>query len=202
MSQQVRHFPRGLTIGLFGGSFDPPHDGHRQVSLTALNRLGFDYVWWLVSPQNPLKARAPDTIAGRLAAAQKLARHPHIHVSDPETALGTRYAIDTVRALKARNLGVHFIWLMGADNFATLHHWRDWQALMAEVPIAVYPRPGHTLRAMTGMAATRFAQYRHATQMASAFKHYRAPGWILLQGRLNHASSTALRHNRDRQKAD
>lgn len=198
MRQNIRQYPRGLSVGLFGGSFDPPHEGHRQVSLAAMNRLGLDFVWWLVSPQNPLKSHAPTDMATRLAETQKLARHPRIHVSDPETTLGTRYAVDTVRALKARNPGVHFIWLIGADNFADFHHWQSWRALMAEIPVAVYPRPGHTLRAMGGQAANTHARYRHRSEAAGRFKYHAPPSWILLHGRLSHVSSTALRHNLDR----
>ena len=113
-----KYFARGTSVALFGGSFDPPHDGHRLVSLAALRALNIDHVWWLVSPQNPLKTHQPQEMAHRLAACETLARHPRIHVSDEEARLGTQYAIDTVRRLKAAHDGVHFIWLMGSDSLA------------------------------------------------------------------------------------
>ena len=139
------HFTPGMSVGLFGGSFDPPHTGHRLVSLTALKALQLDRIWWLVSPQNPLKQHAPKDTAARVAACRALARHPKIFVSDEETRLGTQYAIDTVRRLKAANPGVRFIWLMGADNLAGLHKWKFWDELMREIPVAIYPRPGQHL---------------------------------------------------------
>ena len=140
-------FSPGQRVALFGGSFDPPHAGHRQAALAALKALQVDFVWWLVAPQNPLKPHQPSDMAARLTATRALAAHPKFRVSDEETRLGTHFAIDTVRALKARHRGVDFVWLVGADNLANLHAWRHWQALMQEVPLAVYPRPGATLRA-------------------------------------------------------
>ena len=136
----------GMRIGLFGGSFDPPHDGHRAVSLEALKRLGLDQVWWLVSPQNPLKPHAPADLGRRIAAARALANHPRIKVTGIEASLGTTYTADTLRKLQERLPGVRLVWMMGADNLASFHRWRDWQGIAADVPIAVFNRPGLALR--------------------------------------------------------
>ena len=190
------HFMPGMSVGLFGGSFDPPHAGHRLVSLTALKALQLDRIWWLVSPQNPLKQHAPKDTAARVAACRALARHPKIFVSDEETRLGTQYAIDTVRRLKEGNPGVCFIWLMGADNLAGLHKWKSWDKLMKEIPVAIYPRPGSTLQAGISPAAMRFAPWRKPPSAAASFRFAQAPAWIMLDGVLSGLSSSALRHQK------
>lgn len=186
-------FSRGQTVVLFGGSFDPPHAGHRLVAQAALAQLQADFVWWLVSPQNPLKAHRPGAQSARVAATQGLARHPKFIVNDAETRLGTRYAVDTVRALKAAHPGVHFIWLIGADNLAQMHKWKDWQALMGEIAMAVYPRPGATLKALAGKAALRFGAQRLPSAEAAQLGRRPAPAWTLLRGVQSSQSSTALR---------
>ena len=194
---QAKYFAPGTTIGLFGGSFDPPHAGHRMVSLAALRGLELDHVWWLVSPQNPLKARAPDDMQQRLKACRQLAAHPKLYVSDEETHLGTQYAVDTVRQLKARHPGVGFIWLMGSDNFSTLHRWKDWQGLMHEVPVAVYPRPGSTLKVANSQAGQFFSAYRKPANQAQDLKYQATPAWRMLEGVRSTLSSSALRQSKD-----
>ena len=181
---------------LFGGSFDPPHSGHRLLAEAALKQLKADFVWWLVSPQNPLKTRKAGATGARLAATRQLAAQPKFIVSDEETRLGTQYAIDTVAALQARYSHVHFIWLIGADNLANMHKWRDWQALMARVPLAVYPRPGATLKALASPAARAFAPHRLVE--AARLRRYDAPAWTLLRGAQSGESSTALRQAKER----
>jgi len=193
MVSRRKYFAPGTSVALFGGSFDPPHAGHRLVSLAALRALRVDHVWWLVSPQNPLKTHQPKDMAHRLAACQELAHHPRIHISDEEARLGTQYAIDTVRRLKARHPGVHFIWLMGSDSLADLHRWKNWQALMQEIPMVIYPRPGSSLKALSSKAAQRFAKARVAPAQAAHFKHLKAPAWVMLDGPHNGLSSSSLR---------
>jgi len=187
----------GATIALFGGSFDPPHDGHKLVAKAALRALKVDFVWWLVSPQNPLKDHAPENIATRLEAVRRLADDRRFTVSAEEQQLGTYYAIDTVRALKARHPHVHFIWLIGADNLATMHRWKNWQALMREVPMAVYPRPGTAHKAGLAPAAQSFNRARLADRQAAKLGTYAAPAWVMLSGRQSTLASSALRQNTD-----
>ena len=183
----------GLSIGLLGGSFDPPHAGHRLVSLAALKILELDFIWWLVSPQNPLKNHAPDGLNNRLAAARVVAAHPKIYVSDEETRFGTQYAIDMLRRLKAAHRATNFVWLMGADNLASLHRWKDWTDFAKATPMAIYPRPHHTMQAMHSRAALRYAAARKHIHHAKSLKFAPPPAWILLNGKLNNTSSTALR---------
>ncbi len=184
----------GMRIGLFGGSFDPAHDGHRRVSLEALKRLHLDQVWWLVSPQNPLKPNAPSSdLARRIAAAEAVARHPRIRVTGIEAALGTTYSAETLARLLPRLTGALPVWMMGADNLASFHRWRDWQRIAATLPIAVFNRPGDTLGALAAPAAKALARFRLAARDAPALAAAPAPAWVFLPAPHIDISSTALR---------
>jgi len=187
------HAP-GMRIGLFGGSFNPPHDAHRLVALTALKRLRLDAVWWLVSPGNPLKVgRGLAPLDERIAAARRLARHPAIHVTGIEAALGTRYTFDTIAKLRARCRGVRFVWIMGADNLAQFHLWQNWRGIAGMLPLAIVDRPGASLRAASGVAAQTLARYRMAESDGPLLASTHPPAWIFLHGLKSPLSSTALR---------
>lgn len=192
-----RHFTAGQTIALFGGSFDPPHAGHRLLAEAALRQLQVDKVWWLPAPQNPLKNHQPGAMATRLAATERLARHPRFLVSDEESRLGTHYAIDTVCALQRLYPHVRFIWLIGSDNLQHMHRWRNWPALMQTVPLAVYPRPGSSHKAAFSQAAQRFAAYRVAAEDAPLLASRKAPAWCLLEGVTSPLASSALRRQNE-----
>ncbi|HEX4079122.1 MAG TPA: nicotinate-nucleotide adenylyltransferase [Rhizomicrobium sp.] len=182
----------GLRVGLLGGSFNPAHEGHLHVSDIALKRLGLDYVWWLVSPQNPLKpARGMAPLWDRLAQARLLTRHaPRICVTGIETCLNTRYTIDTVVQLGRRFSQLRFVWLMGSDNLVTFHRWRKWQELAQRIPIAVVMRPGTTLAALKAKAARRFpVRIRSERRLADI----RPPVLVILDARRSPASATAIR---------
>jgi len=183
----------GMKVGLFGGSFNPPHDGHLHVARTAQARLGLDRVIWLVSPQNPLKRGQPADLAERMAATRGLARGPSMIVSDIEARLGTTYTIDLIRILKARFPGVRFVWIMGADSLASFHRWRGWSEIMAAVPMVVVARPGSQLRGGLAPTAARFSRVRQPASGARTLPSADPPAWIYLAARLNHTSSTALR---------
>ncbi|WP_369058188.1 nicotinate-nucleotide adenylyltransferase [Caulobacter sp. 73W] len=184
----------GMRVGLFGGSFNPAHEGHAHVAETALSRLQLDRVIWLVSPQNPLKASSEtQPLAQRMANAARWARGPRMIVSGAETQLGVQYTLDTIRLLKARHPGVHFVWIMGADSLATFHRWRGWTQIMREVPVAVVSRPWAALKARTSPTARRFAHARRPASEAHLLPGSDPPSWVYLTGPLNFASSTALR---------
>jgi nicotinate-nucleotide adenylyltransferase len=182
---------RGMRIGLLGGSFDPPHAAHREISLTALKRLGLDQVWWVVTPGNPLKPPAQTELKARVAAAEQTARDPRIKVTG--FSGGSRYTIDLLRALKRRFPGVHFVWLMGADNLAQFHRWHDWEKVFALVPIAVLDRPGYRLKARASPAAQRFSPYMVDESDAAGLATLIPPAWTVLTHKLSGLSSTALR---------
>jgi nicotinate-nucleotide adenylyltransferase len=191
------HLQPGMRVGLYGGSFNPAHDGHAHVAETARKRLGLDRVIWLVSPQNPLKsARDTAPLEERMAGVRRQARDRGMVVSDVETRMGSQYTIDTVRALKARFPGVKFVWIMGADSLATFHRWRGWTQIMRELPVAVISRPWASLRSRFSPTARRFAFARRPAAQAALLPDEAAPAWIYLHGPLNFASSTALREGR------
>ena len=196
MFNRRKLFTPGMTVGLFGGSFDPPHKGHSLVSAKLKAALSLDVVWWLVAPQNPLKTRSPDSMENRLNACRELVGsfNNRVYISDEETRLGTRNTVDTVRKLKQIYPQVKFIWLMGADNMASLHHWKDWQVLMHDIPMAIYPRPGYVVKAGLSPAAQQFGDYRIATDQAANLKTIDAPAWVLLTGKMDDISSTTLRN--------
>jgi nicotinate-nucleotide adenylyltransferase len=181
----------GLRVGLLGGSFNPAHEGHLYVSEVARKRLGLDFVWWLVSPQNPLKpAKGTPPLAARLASARSYARNPHIVLTDIEQALGTRYTIDTVTALQHRFPELRFVWVMGTDNLASFHRWRRWTDIVARIPIAVVARPGSAISAVHSAPMTRFT---NARRPASVLACSRSPAIAFLDGPRNWQSSTAIR---------
>ncbi|MDJ1157552.1 nicotinate-nucleotide adenylyltransferase [Chelatococcus sp. SYSU_G07232] len=188
-----RHAP-GMRIGLFGGSFNPPHAGHRLASLVALRRLGLDRVWWIVTPGNPLKdnARLP-ALAARMAAARATAAHPRIDVTGFEASIGTRYTYDTIAYLRRRCPEVRFVWIMGADNLAGFHRWQRWREIAALVPIAVVDRPGATVKAARAKAAQALGTRRLREAEARLLSAARLPAWVFLHGPRSPLSSTALR---------
>ena len=190
------HLQPGMRVGLFGGSFDPAHEGHAHVARTVLQRLGLDQVIWLVSPGNPLKPNAPAGLERRMDSARRFARRPHMIVSDAETRLGVRYTIDTVRALKARFPGVKFVWIMGADSLLGFHRWRGWTELMREIPVVVVTRPGSAIRSRLAPAARRFSGARLPAGRARTIALTRPPAWTFLRAPWSFASSTALRSGR------
>jgi len=196
ISELPPHTP-GLKVGLFGGSFDPAHEGHRNASLLALRRLGLDRVWWLVSPGNPLKdTSALPTLATRIAAAKKIARDRRIVVTGLEAAIGACFTYQTILYLKARCPGVRFVWIMGADNLASFERWKHWRTIAASVPIAIIDRPGSTLSAPHSLAALTLARYRYDESDGLIFPLASPPALIFLHGPRSQLSSTALREAR------
>jgi nicotinate-nucleotide adenylyltransferase len=187
---------RRMRVGLFGGSFNPAHEGHAHVAETALRRLRLDRVVWLVSPQNPLKpTHETAALTRRVRGALRFAQGPSMIVSDAETRIGAFYTIDTLRVLKARFPGVCFVWVMGADSLAQFHRWRGWGQIMRETPVAVVARPGATLKSRTAPAARRFARARIPASAAASLACRRPPAWVYLTAPLNFTSSTALRRS-------
>lgn len=182
----------GLKIGLLGGSFNPAHEGHLHVSEVALKQLDLDYVWWLVSPQNPLKpvsGMAP--LEKRIAYAEAYQHHPRIVVTDVERALGTRYTIDTLHALRRRFPRVHFVWLMGSDNLEQFRQWRYWPEIVRSVPIAVVMRPGSPVAPLRSKMLQRFAAARRADVRDLALMA--PPAVAVLDGHRCAQSATAVR---------
>lgn len=190
-------FAPGMRIGLFGGSFDPPHEGHLMVAHLALIRLKLDQVWWLVSPQNPLKSNSPSHgLSARLEGVAGLADHPRFVVTGVEAALSSRYTVDTLAWLKLRMSGVRLVWVMGADNMVNFHRWHGWRAIARMVPIAVVDRPESSVPALVSPAAHALAKSRVREADAARLADMEPPAWVFLHGPRIPVSSTMLRNQR------
>ena len=181
---------RKRRIGLLGGSFNPAHEGHLAISVAMLRRLQLDEIWWLVSPQNPLKSTDEmGDFADRFASAQAMASHLKIRVTDIECHLGTTYTADTLRCLRQLHPKNQFVWLMGADNLAQIHRWKDWESIFQHHPVAIYDREPYTYAALHSQAAKRFAKSRK-----NRFINVLTPPcWTFLHGRRHMISASFLR---------
>lgn len=188
------HVERGMAVGLFGGSFNPPHEGHLLVAEIALRRLGLDQMWWMVTPGNPLKSRSElASLPDRIAMSEKLIQDPRIKVTAFEKSLGGSYTADTLAHVKARNPHVHFVWVMGADSLKTFHLWQKWQEIAATFPIAVIDRPGSTLSFLSSKMARTFDYARVDEDDAGTLWKRPAPAWTFIHGPRSALSSTAIR---------
>ncbi|MDK2759919.1 MAG: nicotinate-nucleotide adenylyltransferase [Sphingopyxis sp.] len=180
--------------GLFGGSFNPAHGGHRAISLNAIDALGLDELWWLVSPGNPLKtAKAMAPLSARLASAQRMARRSPIRATAIEGELGTRYTIDTLKKLVRRHPDRQFIWIMGADNLAQLPQWRDWRGIARLMPIAVVARPGYNDRAHARRAMGWLRRFVRPAARKMHWTDWRPPALVFLRFSPDVRSATAIR---------
>ncbi|HVQ09233.1 MAG TPA: nicotinate-nucleotide adenylyltransferase [Allosphingosinicella sp.] len=181
-------------IGLLGGSFNPAHSGHRRISLAALDALGLDEIWWLVSPGNPLKpVKGMAPLSRRFVSARGAARRARIRVTAIERELGSVYTVDTLAILVRRYPEKRFIWLMGADNLAGFHLWRDWRRIARTMPIAVIGRPGYDGRALKAPAWGWLRRFVRPAAMAQDWTTWRPPALVLLQLPPDPTSATAIR---------
>lgn len=188
---------RGQSIGLLGGSFDPPHAGHVHITRQAMRRFGLDRVWWIVSPGNPLKSDGPAEFDRRLAACQDMVRHPRVRVSDLEQQFGTRFTADTLARLLPLYPNVRFVWLMGADNLAQFHHWENWREIMDTIPVGVLARPGEVVQAGLSPAARSYGRFRIPARQSGALAHRAAPCWSMVTGPTVDLSSSEIRARGD-----
>ena len=187
----------GQVIGLLGGSFDPPHQGHVHITREALKRFGLDRVWWLVSPGNPLKSTGPAPLDRRMQAARDIMDHARVNISDFEAQVGTRYTAETLAALRGACPGVRFVWLMGADNLAQFDQWQDWRWIMDHVPVGVLARPGQRISARMSKAARIYAAARLPGRQSHLLPLRDAPAWCFINMPMNALSSTQLRKRGD-----
>lgn len=194
---RMPHVESGMVVGLFGGSFNPPHEGHVLVAETAIQRLGLNQLWWMVTPGNPLKNHnnlAP--LGDRIALSERIAPDPRIKVTAFEKALGQSYTARTLEIVQARNRDIRFVWIMGADNLRSFHRWQSWQKIARTFPIAVIDRPGSTLAYLSSRMAKTFDYARIDEDDARRLAFHRAPAWTFIHGPRSSMSSTALRSTR------
>ena len=191
---RMPYVEKGMAVGLFGGSFNPPHEGHVLVAEIAMRRLGLDQLWWMVTPGNPLKDRrilAP--LAERLLRSEALTPDPRVKVTAFEKTLGQNYTAKTLSIVRARNPGVRFVWIMGADNLKDFHRWQNWRKIASTFPIAVIDRPGDTLSYLSSKMAKTFDYARVDEDDAATLARRKAPAWTFIHGPRSPLSSTALR---------
>ena len=191
---RMPHVEKGMAVGLFGGSFNPPHGGHALVAEIALRRLKLDQLWWMVTPGNPLKDhRELAPLADRLKQSEDVALDPRIKVTALEAAFNVRYTADTLALIREANPGVHFVWVMGADNLASFHHWQRWREIARNFPIAVIDRPGSTLAYLSSRMAQTFSDNRLDERYAPTLARRTPPAWTFIHGPRSSLSSSALR---------
>ncbi|MBO0345559.1 nicotinate-nucleotide adenylyltransferase [Roseibium limicola] len=191
---KLPHAEAGNRIGIFGGSFNPPHSGHRAVAMTAMKRLKLDQVWWLVTPGNPLKDAADlAPLDKRIHMTSALADHPRMRVTAHEVVLGTPYTAETLKRLCRKRPDLNFVWIMGADNLASFHRWQDWRTIMDSVPVAVVDRPHASLSVLFAPMAQTYGYARIDEGDAVILPHLAAPAWTFLHAPLDGNSSTELR---------
>jgi len=185
---------RGLKVGLLGGSFNPAHEAHVEISLAAIKRLGLDYVWWMVSPQNPLKSKTGmASVKRRKKTARKLSSHHRIKITSFERRLGTRYSADSIKMITRMLPETQFVWLMGADNLAQFSKWQNWQDIANMVPVAIFDRPGYSMSSVSAKMAQRFHQNRLSEYQARSLTNTPPPAWVYCHGKKNPLSATEIR---------
>lgn len=195
---KMPHAARGMAIGLFGGSFNPPHAGHALVSEIAMRQLRLDQLWWVVSPGNPLKdIRQLAPLSERIRLCEKINRDPRVKITAFEASHHIRYTADTLALVKSRNPGVDFVWIMGADSLRDFHRWERWREIALTFPIAVIDRPGSTLSFLSSAMAKTFDYARVDERRAPRLAHMKAPAWTFIHGPRSSLSSTAIRNGKD-----
>lgn len=184
----------GNRIGLFGGSFNPPHDGHVLVAKTALQRLKLDQLWWMITPGNPLKDnKGLLPIRERIRLSAQLVDDPKIKITGFEQKIRSFKTVSTIAYILAHHKNTHFVWVMGADSLETFHHWYKWRKIMAMIPIAIIDRPSAHMSASFSPAAQAFDRYRIKEYDIEALPLKKPPAWGYIHGKRSYASSTDLR---------
>lgn len=188
------HCEKGNVIGLFGGSFNPPHEGHVLVAKTALQRIGLNQLWWMVTPGNPLKKHLNQLpLKERMQQSAALIDDPRIKITGFEQAINSRNSVTTISHILTRNTGVNFVWIMGADSLASFHHWFRWRDIVNMIPIVIVDRPSAQMSALSSPMAQTFKYYRINERNISILPFMKPPAWGYIHERLSDASSTRLR---------
>lgn len=191
---------KGRAIGLFGGSFNPAHAGHLHVATTALERLDLHEVWWMVSPQNPLKPKQP-SYNSRMQTVLSLGLPPRMKIAHLERDYGTQYTVDLIRRAQTRMPNTRFVFIMGADNFAQLPRWKGWREIIESVPITIIARPTKSgaphFRARMGQTSQIYHNARIKEEQASILSWQSAPAWTYITSPLNRLSSSQIRAARE-----
>ncbi|MBX4335413.1 nicotinate-nucleotide adenylyltransferase [Bartonella raoultii] len=188
------HVEKSNIVGLFGGSFNPPHAGHLLVAKTAIRRLHLDQLWWMVTPGNPLKDCSQlRSLEKRMRLSFELIDHPKIRITGFEQVIGSKISVNTISHILTHYRGVHFVWIMGADSFATMHYWYRWHDIVSMIPIAIIDRPLAHMSAFSSPMAHIYRRFRVDERDSIRLPFMKPPAWIYLHGPLSFQSSTNLR---------
>lgn len=187
----------GLTIGLLGGSFDPPHEGHVHITKLALKIFNLSKIWWLICPENPIKSVTPSDLNSRFLASKKIMKHPSVIITDLEKKFKTKYTFQTLIKLKKLYPSTKFVWLMGADNLINFHHWKNWDWIMKNIPVGVLARPEEQIKAGLSRTAIKFGNYRLPKEKSIILSNYIPPVWTLSTGPMRNISSTEIREKKN-----
>ncbi|EJF90398.1 nicotinate-nucleotide adenylyltransferase [Bartonella tamiae] len=188
----------GNVVGLFGGSFNPPHDGHVLVAKTAIQRLGLQQLWWMVTPGNPLKDnRALPSLQSRICLSTKMIDDPRIKITGFEEKIGAYTSIMTIRHILKRHKGVYFVWIMGGDSLSTFHHWHCWRDIVHTLPIAIIDRPMAKKAVLSAPMAQTYQKFRIKEEQSTSLPYMKAPAWVYIHAQRSNTSSTALRQQND-----
>ena len=183
------------TIGLLGGSFNPAHQGHVHITLTALKCFKLDEIWWIISPGNPLKGNGPAPMKKRINEAKRIMNHPRVRIMDVETQLSSSYTSSTLAHLISSYPRNQFVWLMGADNLQQLDKWQNWRSIMNKVPIGILARPSSELAPLRARAARIYRSSRIPNQRSRRLALSATPSWCFAVFPMSHLSSTKLRND-------
>lgn len=181
-----------LSIGLFGGSFNPAHDGHMHVAACGLRELALDRIWWITSKQNPLKDKQTK-YDERANSIKSLGLQKRMEISHVEKQMNIQYSIQMIKALKVRNPNTKFIFLIGADNLSQFTKWKSWKEIISLVPIAVVARPGYSLKSQLSPTARFMSNHRLPEHKAHILKYHSPPMWTFITPPLNKNSSSKIR---------
>ena len=182
-------------VGILGGTFDPPHEGHLFISKFAKMKLDISEVWWIVSTTNPLKKNIVD-YRKRLQKVKNFLANHHIKVLEIQDLSKNIYTIDLLEYLFKKFPQKRFIWLMGADTLVNFHLWRDWKKIFYNIPIAIFDRPSYSLNISKTKTILYFKGDRINSKLSKDLKFMRPPKWLFVTGLTNPQSSTKIRQKK------
>ena len=185
------------NIGLLGGSFDPPHKGHLYISLEAKKILNLDEIWWLVTPQNPLKINQPASYKERVKNCKMISKNQPIKIREIEKKINSKYSYQTIKYLNNHYKNINFIWLMGADNLINFHKWQNAHKIFNEIPIVVFRRYGYNEKALKSSTSNFYKNFKLKSKNINIKKFYKLPAWVIIQNKEIKISSTEIRKQRE-----
>ena len=185
------------SIGLLGGSFDPPHKGHIYISLEAKKILQLDGIWWLVTPKNPLKISRPASYEERIHNCKSITKTHPIKIEEIEKKIKSTYSFQTINFLQNHYENINFFWLMGADNLINFHHWQKWKQIFYKVSIVVFRRYGYNNPALKSITKKTFSDYQIKTPKLKQEQFITLPSWTWINNKEIKISSTEIRKQRE-----